>query len=79
MPGYLPILSHMHMLSRARKRSKPAWIAIGSLGTLLHVAAPWLVARRVGAGVGIRAVSGLLLLLSYAWMSVVPLWEMWRR
>jgi len=79
MPVYLLILSHMYMLSRARKRSKAAWIALGSLGTLLHVGAPWLVALRVGAGVGVYAVSGLLLLLSYTWMSVVPLWEMWRR
>jgi hypothetical protein len=79
MPVYLLILSHMYMLSRARKRSKTAWITIGSLGTLLHVAAPWLVAYRLGAGVAVYALSGVLMLLSYAWMSVVPLWEMWRR
>jgi len=79
MPVYLLILSHMYMLSRARRRSKVTWIALGSVGTLLHVAAPWLVAYRCGAGVGFYALSGLLMLLSYTWMSVVPLWEMWRR
>lgn len=79
MPVYLLILSHMYMLSRARKRSKAAWITLGSAGTVLHVAAPWLVAYQCGGGIGVYALSGLLLLLSYAWMSVVPLWEMWRR
>ncbi|MGB5525082.1 MAG: hypothetical protein WBM96_21105 [Polyangiales bacterium] len=79
MPVYLLIQSHMHMLSRARERSKAMWITLGSVGTLLHVAAPWLVAYRCVAGVGVYALSGLLMLLSYAWMSVVPLWEMWRR
>jgi len=79
MPVYLLILSHMYMLSRARKKSKAVWIAIGSLGTLLHVAAPWLVAARFGAAVGVYAASGVMMLMSYTWMSVVPLWEMWRR
>jgi hypothetical protein len=79
MPVYLLILSHMYMLSRARKKSKAVWITLGSLGTLLHVAAPWLVAARCVTSVGVYAVSGSFMLLSYTWMSVVPLWEMWRR
>ncbi len=79
MPVYLLILSHMYMLSRARKQSKTAWIAIGSAGTLLHVAAPWLVAAGYAGGVFAYAVSGLMMLSSFAWMSAVPLWEMWRR
>lgn len=78
MPVYLLILSHIYMLSRARKRSKVTWITLSSIGTLLHVAAPWLVAYRCGAGVGFYALSGLLMLLGYTWMSLVPLWEMWR-
>ena len=78
MPVYLLILSHMYMLSRARKRSKAAWIALATFGTLLHVAAPWLIAYRCAASVAVYAVSGSLMLLSYAWMSLVPLWEMWR-
>lgn len=79
MPVYLLILSHMYMLSRSRKRSKATWITLGSVGTFLHVAAPWLVAYRYSTAIGIYALSGLLMLLSYAWMSIVPLWEMWRR
>jgi hypothetical protein len=79
MPVYLLILSHMYMLSRARTRSKATWIALGSLGTLLHVAAPWLVAHQFAASIAIYGLSGVLMLLSYTWMSLVPLWEMWRR
>jgi hypothetical protein len=79
MPVYLLILSHMYMLSRARKKAKILWISAGSIGTLLHIAAPWLVAHGCAGAVTAYAVSGVLMLLSYFVMSVVPLWEMWRR
>jgi hypothetical protein len=79
MPVYLLILSHMYMLSRSRKHAKVAWVAVGSAGTLLHVAAPWLVAHDLGGAVASYAISGAMLLLSYTVMSIVPLWEMWRR
>ena len=79
MPVYLLILSHIYMLSRARKNAKAVWISAGSFGTLLHIAAPWLVAHGCAGAVASYALSGVLLLVSYAVMSVVPLWEMWRR
>ena len=79
MPVYLLILSHMYMLSRARKQSKVGWVAIGSFGTVLHIAAPWLVAHGYAGAVAAYALSGVLLLVSYLVMSVVPIWEMWRR
>ena len=79
MPVYLLILSHMYMLSRARKKAKAAWIALGTAGTALHIAGPWLVAYGYAASVPTYAVSGAVLLVSYVWMSAVPLWEMWRR
>ncbi len=79
MPVYLLILGHMYMLSRSRKAAKAAWVAIGSFGTLLHIAAPWLVAHGCAGAVAGHALSGLLLLVSYVVMSLVPLWEMWRR
>lgn len=79
MPVYLLILSHMYMLSRARRPTKFAWIALGSIATLLHIAAPWIVANGCAGALASYAASGLLLLVSYVVMSVVPLWEMWRR
>jgi hypothetical protein len=79
MPVYLLILSHIYMLSRARKNAKAVWISVGSFGTLLHIAAPWLVAHDCAGSVASYAVSGMLMLVGYFVMSVVPLWEMWRR
>lgn len=79
MPVYLLILSHIYMLSRSRKKAKATWIAGGTLGTLLHICAPWLVAYGWAGAVAIYATSGALMLVSYLVMSVVPLWEMWRR
>jgi hypothetical protein len=78
MPVYLLILSHMYMLCRARKQAKGAWISLGTVGTSLHIAAPWLVAHGSAGAVAVYAGSGIVLLVSYAWMSAVPLWEMWR-
>jgi hypothetical protein len=79
MPVYLLILSHIYMLSRSRRKAKAVWIAAGSFGTLLHIAAPWLVAHGCAGAVATYAGSGALMLVSYLVMSVVPLWEMWQR
>jgi hypothetical protein len=79
MPVYLLILSHIYMLSRSRKKAKGAWIAAGSFGTLLHVAAPWMLANGFAGAVAAYAASGIMMLVSYFVMSVVPLREMWQR
>jgi hypothetical protein len=79
MPVYLLILSHMYLLSRSRNKAKALWIVVGSFGTSLHVAAPWLVAHGCAGAVATYAASGALMLVSYLVMSIVPLWEMWRR
>jgi len=79
MPVYLLILSHIYMLSRSRKKAKASWIAIGSFGTLLHVAAPWLLARGCPGAAATYAASGVMMLVGYLVMSVVPLREMWQR
>ena len=65
MPVYLLILSHIYMLSRSGKKAKTLWIAAGSFGTLLHIAAPWLVTYGCAGAVASYAVSGLLMLVSY--------------
>lgn len=78
MPVYLLILSHLFMLSRARRASKATWITLASLGTLLHVAAPWVAAQAMPGAVAVYGISGVLMLVSYAVMSTLPLWEMWR-
>ena len=78
MPVYLLILSHIFMLSRARTASKGVWIGLGSIGTALHIAAPWLAATGSAGSVAVYALSGAGLMVSYGIMSAVPLWEMWR-
>ena len=53
-------------------------ITLASLGTLLHVAAPWVAAQAMPGAVAVYGISGVLMLVSYAVMSALPLWEMWR-
>lgn len=78
MPVYLLILSHIFMLSRARTASKGVWIGLGTVATVLHIAAPWIAATGAAGSVAIYALSGVGLMLSYCVMSAAPLWEMWR-
>lgn len=78
MPVYLLILSHLFMLSRASSVSKTAWIVVGTVGVAAHVAAPWVAASSGSDSAWLYASSGVALGLSFVWMSVVPLWEMWR-
>ncbi len=78
MPVYLLILSHIFMLCAVAKRTKMVWIAVGTAGTALHIAAPW-VATHGGLAAAISyGASGLALLVSYLVMCTVPLVEMWR-
>jgi hypothetical protein len=77
MPVYLMILAHLFMLGRMQQRAKIAWIGLGTLAVLLHIAAPW-VARSGSAGSSsLYALSGALLFLSFGVMCAVPLYEMW--
>jgi hypothetical protein len=78
MPVYLMILSHLFMLSGLGGRAKSFWIALGSLGVALHIAAPW-IARGGGSFARVfYALSGALLGAAFLVMAAVPLWEMWR-
>lgn len=77
MPVYLLILSHLYMLSLASGRTKSVWIALASLSTVAHVAAPWLAASGTDASGALYALSGVGMTVSYLVMSVVPLREMW--
>jgi hypothetical protein len=78
MPVYLMILSHLFMLSGMGGRAKTLWIALGSVGVALHIAAPW-VARSPGIlAKAFYAVSGTLLAAAFLVMAAVPLLEMWR-
>ena len=77
MPVYLMILSHLFMLGRSSDRFKLLWIGIGTLATAGHIAAPWLARSGAASSALAYGLTGSGLLLSFAVMSVVPLWEMW--
>jgi hypothetical protein len=78
MPVYLMILSHLFMLSGLGGRAKSIWIALGSFGVALHIAAPWIARGGGNFARAFYAVSGALLGAAFLVMAAVPLWEMWR-
>ena len=77
MPVYLLILSHLYMLSRASNRAKGTWIGVGTLGVVLHIAAPWIAATGASSSRAFYAVSGTMLMVSFLVMCIGPLIEMW--
>jgi hypothetical protein len=78
MPVYLMILSHLFLLSTLTTRAKITWIAVATLATTGHIAAPWVARAAPTGSAAFCATSGGLLALSFIVMSLVPLWEMWR-
>ena len=78
MPVYLMILSHLFMLSSLGLRAKIIWIALGTLGVALHIAAPWIARTPGAASKAFYAGSGTLLAAALLVMACVPLIEMWR-
>lgn len=79
MPVYLLILCHIFMLSRASHRSKTLLIVTSSLGTALHMAAPWAARSLLPLSGLLYGVSGTMLAVSFVWMSALPLYEMWAK
>jgi len=77
IPVYLLILSHLFMLGRSPVKLKVAVIAGSTLGTALHLVAPWAAAFSWPGSTALYAISGSLLGVGMLWMSLVPLWEMW--
>ncbi|MEZ4288528.1 MAG: hypothetical protein R3A47_10385 [Polyangiales bacterium] len=77
MPLYLMVLSHLYMLSRQSNRQKILWIVLATIGTAVHLVAPWVARTHGQSSAWLYGGSGVLLLLSYAIMIVVPLFEMW--
>lgn len=77
MPVYLLILAHLFMLSRLGERHKVAWIAAGTLGVALHIAAPWAARQGGSTSALFYALTGALLVLSFLVMAAVPFYEMW--
>lgn len=79
MPIHWLVLAHLFALSGASERRKAVWIGASAFAMAAHLLAPWV--ARVGGNLAktFYAGSGALLLVTFGWMAVVSLWEMWRR
>ena len=71
------ILVHLYLLCHGNPATKRFWAVTSFVAALGHIAAPWLV-RYGGTGLSAWfAASGILLFVSFFWIAVRPLWEMW--
>lgn len=78
MPIHWLVLAHLFALCALSERAKAVLITASALAMACHLAAPW-IARQGGVGAKLfYAGSGLLLLVSFGWMAVAALFEMWR-
>ncbi|HYV66238.1 MAG TPA: hypothetical protein VE964_08335 [Myxococcales bacterium] len=79
MPMYLLVLGHLFLLTGLSARAKAGWITAAGAATLIHLAAPWCVHFGGGALAWIYPISGAALLVTFAVLMGVPLYEMWAR
>jgi hypothetical protein len=79
MPIYLLVLGHLFLLTGLRPGAKIGWIAAAGAATLIHLSAPWCVYFGGAAAAWIYPISGAALLVTYAVLMGVPLYEMWAR
>lgn len=77
MPIHWLVLAHLFALCGASDRTKATVIVGSAVGMGAHIVAPW-VARGGGAFAKMFYVgSGLLLLVTFTWMALSALLEMW--
>lgn len=79
MPLYLLVLGHLFLLTGVGARAKVGWIAASGAATAIHLCAPWCVHFGGGALAWIYPISGTALLVTFAVLMGVPVYEMWRR
>jgi len=77
MPLYLLVLGHLFLLSGLDARAKKGWIAAAIAFTAVHLFAPWAVYFGGSALAWVYPISGVGLLVSFAVMMGVPLFDMW--
>ena len=78
MPIYLLVLGHLFLLTGLRASTKTGWISAAGAATVIHLSAPWCVHFGGGALAWIYPISGTALLVTFAVLMGVPLYEMWR-
>ncbi len=77
MPLYWMVLAHLYALARAHRGQ--AWvITIAGLSVGAHLLAPWFARSALPGAKLYYAASGLCLGVSFLWMAVVALADLWR-
>lgn len=77
MPLTLLVAAHLFLMTRRSSREKTAIIALATVSMTGHLAAPWLV-RYGGAGFAFSMpLTGIPFGATFAWMSIVPIRDMW--
>ncbi len=77
VPLYLLVVGHLFLLSGRGARTKTLVVTAAVALTALHLAAPWLVALGGRALAWIYPISGAGMLLGFAVLMGVPVYEMW--
>lgn len=77
LPVFLLIVAHLFMLTGLGARAKLGWILACGLGSLVHVAAPWIV-RYAGGFAILLPSSGAIMLGAFAFMTAYSVYAMWR-
>jgi hypothetical protein len=79
MPIHWLVLAHLFALCAVAERWKAAFISASALAMGAHLVAPWVARSGGGLAKVFYGGSGGLLLLTFGWMAVSALAEMWRR
>jgi hypothetical protein len=78
MPVVFLIVAHLFLATGLGELAKLAWIVAGIAGITLHLAAPWVVRYGGPSFAFLHAVSGVLLTVTMAMLTLYPLVAMWR-
>jgi len=79
VPLYLLVVGHLFLLSGRSQKAKSVIVTAAVALTALHLAAPWLVLLGGRALAWIYPISGAGMLLGFAVLMGVPVYEMWSR
>jgi hypothetical protein len=77
VPVFILIIAHLFMLTGLSSTAKTTWIVLGWSASLAHLGAPWLIRYASAAWTPLYPVSGGLMALSLAVMTLYPIVMMW--
>jgi len=78
IPVFLLVLTHLYVLTGAGPTAQLVWILLAWGAALLHMVAPWLLRYGSRHFAALYPTSGFLLFVSCLWLSIQPVWVMWR-